>query len=274
MTASGEIKAIVLDLDGTLLDSQKRISGRNRRAVEACMERGERIIVATARPPRAVKLALPEEWFAACSIVSYNGAHTSCPALGWVNERNVSPELTGSVIGDVLSADPQAELSIEHRDRWYSYRDIEFRDRLNAVTNAEVMELDRLKELSAAKILIGSYSEGGALAERYADRLHVLVTDGGTLVQITSHEASKEAAVAELCRRHGIGMAEVAAFGDDTNDIGLFQAVGYPVAMGNAIPELKRIARIVTDTNDADGVAAVLEAWLGFEGTKFPRGPG
>jgi Cof subfamily protein (haloacid dehalogenase superfamily) len=263
MLAAEGIKAIVLDLDGTLLDSRKHVSERNRIAVEACMERGVRVIVATARPPRAVKQALPEQWLEACSIVSYNGAHTRCSALGWENHFGISPELTGSVIRDVFAVQPEAEVSIEQRDRWYSYRNIEFDDRLNVVAYPEVLELERLMKLEATKILIGSFPDGAALANRYSDRLHAVVTDGGTLVQITSYEASKQSAVAELCRRHGIGMKEVAAFGDDTNDIGLFRACGYPVAMGNAIPELKRIARIVADTNDADGVAKVLEAWLG-----------
>ncbi|WP_281248949.1 HAD family hydrolase [Bacillus alkalicellulosilyticus] len=49
-------------------------------------------------------------------------------------------------------------------------------------------------------------------------------------------------------------------FGDDFNDIGMFQLCGYPVAMGNAIEELKYIAKEVTDTNDNDGVAITLEA--------------
>ncbi|WP_442951556.1 HAD family hydrolase [Paenibacillus sp. GYB004] len=50
-----EIQAIVLDLDGTLLDSSKSISPRNYDAVKQCFEAGIHVIVATARPPRVAK---------------------------------------------------------------------------------------------------------------------------------------------------------------------------------------------------------------------------
>ncbi|WP_083413001.1 HAD family hydrolase [Bacillus massilinigeriensis] len=51
-------------------------------------------------------------------------------------------------------------------------------------------------------------------------------------------------------------------FGDDYNDLGLFDMCGYPIAMGNAVEELKNKAMITTETNDEDGVAVVLENYL------------
>lgn len=74
-----------------------------------------------------------------------------------------------------------------------------------------------------------------------------------------SKHASKEAAVARLCKEAGIDLRNVIAFGDDYNDLGLLQLCGYSVAMGNAVEELKRQADFVTETNDGDGVAIVLE---------------
>ncbi|PQP85630.1 hypothetical protein CPT76_35110 [Paenibacillus sp. AR247] len=52
-------------------------------------------------------------------------------------------------------------------------------------------------------------------------------------------------------------------FGDDYNDLGLFQMCGFPIAMGNAIIELKDRAAHVTDSNDNDGVAIALERMVG-----------
>ncbi|MEK4512045.1 hypothetical protein EJP82_17985 [Paenibacillus anaericanus] len=54
-------------------------------------------------------------------------------------------------------------------------------------------------------------------------------------------------------------MKDVLCFGDDFNDLGLFQSCGYSIAMGNAIKELKEIASETTETNDKDGVAIILE---------------
>ncbi|WP_301625867.1 HAD family hydrolase [Paenibacillus apis] len=52
-------------------------------------------------------------------------------------------------------------------------------------------------------------------------------------------------------------------FGDDFNDIGLFNICGWPVAMGNSIDELKLRSREITETNDNDGVAMILERLCG-----------
>lgn len=52
------------------------------------------------------------------------------------------------------------------------------------------------------------------------------------------------------------------AFGDDFNDLGMISTVGYGIAMGNAIPEIKAAAKDITGTNNQDGVARYLEQVL------------
>ncbi|WP_313886462.1 HAD hydrolase family protein [Bacillus sp. SD088] len=69
----------------------------------------------------------------------------------------------------------------------------------------------------------------------------------------------KEYAVRKLCLHRNISMSEVMAFGDDWNDIELFRACRFPIAMENAIPELKSAACSITKANDEDGVAHILE---------------
>lgn len=56
-----QYSAVILDLDGTLLDSSKRVSQRNRDAILQCHRRGMKIIIATARPPRTVESLLPSD---------------------------------------------------------------------------------------------------------------------------------------------------------------------------------------------------------------------
>ncbi|MFD2330766.1 HAD family hydrolase [Cohnella sp. GCM10020058] len=73
--------AIVLDLDGTLLNSGKQVSDRNRLAVRTCYEKGIKIIYATARPPRSVRQFLPEELISIGAFVYYNGAQAVCSTI-------------------------------------------------------------------------------------------------------------------------------------------------------------------------------------------------
>ena len=51
------------------------------------------------------------------------------------------------------------------------------------------------------------------------------------------------------------------ALGDQKNDEGMLRYAGYSVAMGNAVPEMKAVARYETDTNDNDGVAKAIERY-------------
>ncbi|MNI91242.1 putative phosphatase [compost metagenome] len=82
------------------------------------------------------------------------------------------------------------------------------------------------------------------------------------LTQISGKQASKESGIKKLCEIYGVSTEDTICFGDDSNDMGLFQLCGRSVAMGNAIEELKSIATEVTASNDEDGVAQVLEMML------------
>ena len=57
-------------------------------------------------------------------------------------------------------------------------------------------------------------------------------------------------------------MAEVLAFGDNFNDISLIEEVGYGVAVANARDEVKNVAKEITESNTADGVAITIEKLL------------
>lgn len=82
------------------------------------------------------------------------------------------------------------------------------------------------------------------------------------MVQIMQKSASKEEAVQWVLNDIGVKSKHVMVFGDDFNDLGLFEMCGFPIAMGNAIIELKNCAAHVTDSNDNDGVAVALEGLL------------
>lgn len=77
----------------------------------------------------------------------------------------------------------------------------------------------------------------------------------GVDLHITNRSSTKEHAVMELCRVIGIDRTRVAGVGDGQNDIHLFNTVGYKVAMGNAVPELKEHADIIIKSLDEEGLS-------------------
>ena len=82
----------------------------------------------------------------------------------------------------------------------------------------------------------------------------------GYWYKFTKKTATKEQAIRELCAVCGICAEEITAFGDDYADIGMLSLCGTGIAMGNAIPEVKKQADLVIGSNDADGIAEYLTA--------------
>jgi len=255
--------ALVLDLDGTLLNSGKKISDRNYNSVTACLKRGMHVIFATARPPRAVYSFLPKELLDVGSFVFYNGALISSTSLSIYIHEPISSVLTAKVLDHCINDNPNIEIGIEVQDEWFSLKEIDHSIVTGVKEHPIVRSLEDLKELNATKILITGDINVGMLREKFNSDLNIIVTDNGQLIQIMSKKASKEFGVSKLLEGFGIPNEEVIVFGDDHNDIGLFKTCGWSVAMGNAIKELKDIASNITESNDNDGVAIELDRIFG-----------
>lgn len=253
------VRAIVLDLDGTLLNSQKEVSERNEQAIIEAYKEGISIIFATARPPRSVQDFLSRELQEIAAIIYYNGALIVDRASNYYKHYPVESIVAEEIIEFVINQNIDTSLSIESEDNWYSNKTLDYSKAMNTAVNPTVVPINKLKKIKASKILVSHYMYYESLQEAFKEKANVICTDNGTLVQIMAKDVSKKQAVANLCREHHISMDEVMAFGDDWNDIELFSACGFPIAMGNAIQELKEMAYYTTKSNDEDGIAYVLE---------------
>jgi Cof subfamily protein (haloacid dehalogenase superfamily) len=89
-------------------------------------------------------------------------------------------------------------------------------------------------------------------------------------IDITHPDANKGTMVERMARLLSIPTAEIATIGDMANDILMFRKSGLSIAMGNASPEVKEQAMLVTDTNEEDGFAKAVERYLlGIEGNEL-----
>ncbi|SDW99484.1 Cof-type HAD-IIB family hydrolase [Paenibacillus sp. CF384] len=257
------IKAIVLDLDGTLLGSDKSISNRNYETVKKCYDSGIHIIVATARPPRAANQFVNNFPFADY-LVYYNGALTICKSKQTQGHISIPMEISQQINEFIELHAPHSIINYEVNDSCYTRTPIpdsqlsHFGIRSND-PKPLVADKDFLSSLSPTKILVHGYSTWMDVIEQFGDYVNVIATDGGVLVQIMQKSASKEKAVQWVLDEIGVKSENVMVFGDDFNDLGLFQMCGFPVAMENAIIELKNCAAHVTESNDNDGVAVALD---------------
>lgn len=83
-----------------------------------------------------------------------------------------------------------------------------------------------------------------------------------TNYEINQMGVSKAYGVQKLCDTLNITMDEVMCFGDSANDFKLFEVAGFPVAMENAIPELKEIAKAMTTSNNDEGVSKAIQSFV------------
>lgn len=253
----------VFDLDGTLLHTDKTLSKRTFQALLNAYHSGMKLVYATARPPRAVEWLLPAELRERGSFIFYNGAYVDCRFSGTTAHYPIPLAVSAAIVDYCADHYPDAHLGVEVKDEWYSNREVDMTTIMNVRGTPVVTPMEELRGLAATKLLLSGFGDCGPLISRFAGEAHLIVTDGGSLLQVMSREASKEQAIALLCHAFGIGLEQTACFGDDHNDIGMFRTCGHGVAMGNAIEALKELSGEVTDTNDEDGVAAVVERWLG-----------
>jgi Cof subfamily protein (haloacid dehalogenase superfamily) len=262
------IKAVVLDLDGTLLNSQREVSLRSLQAVLACHGRGIHIIIATARPARSVRMLLPPELLEMGCIIYYNGAHTS-DKLHDKEERFLIDPLTMSDLYEAINRNnKELIISFEAEDTMFTDRALTEDQKVilgfhPGAPVPDVIAREEMGRLQVSKILFSNDQDiFNELAKQFGDRVKMILTDGGRLIQIMNASVSKAAALIYVLERRGVSPGQVMVFGDDTNDLELFDMCGYPVAMGNAIDELKVKSRHVTTTNNHDGVAVILEQLL------------
>ena len=246
----------VFDLDGTLLNSKKEISESNKKAVQKLYLAGHKIVIATARPPRSIdskikKIGVPTD------NIYYNGALVRCfdgVTFSHFIEKNIFKE----VFYYIKENDKSAVVSIEDNDTWFSCFNFDFKNFYSVKDGPEIITEAELLQKNPNKILINSYSDLNYLNEKFNNICNVIETDSRTLIQIMDKNTSKEKSIDEISKKYKISSNDIYCFGDDYNDIEMFKFCKNAVAMGNAISELKIIAKFVTDTNDNDGVAKFL----------------
>ena len=97
-------------------------------------------------------------------------------------------------------------------------------------------------------------------------RCNVILSVGAekSWLEVTNARSNKLTALTTILRQIGARLEDVMYFGDNLNDVELLKNVGYPVAMDNGLPEVKKLARRVAADCDTDGVAEILEEYLGL----------
>ena len=280
------IRIVALDLDGTLLDSQKRLSDRSRAALAHAAAAGALIVPTTGRVFGMMPPAVRDLPFVRYAI-TINGAQVYDRATDTAIVREEIPLDAAVAIMEILdrhdvvydcyrqnwgwmTAALQDKAADYATDDHYLRMIREFRKpvpELKAHLRATAADGDVQKVMLFARRgdAAAAQDELAAIAREVAAAFPDVKITSSTAnnLEINSAAAHKGRALARFADHLGLSLANCAAFGDGMNDFTMVEAAGLGVAMANAAPEVKRVAKLVTRSNDDDGVARVLEAIFG-----------
>lgn len=247
------VKTIVVDLDRTLLRTDKTISSYTAMVLKECKKNAIGIMVATARPLRAVKQYCEMIDFDA--MVVSNGARVICG-----NQRTEYGicQKSAQQLLRTLKRYPALRITLETGDCAYSNKPIE--DYETVICN----DLEGVaKTEGVLKILVHIDNDEtlAVVKKELTEDLYYTVANG-YLIQIMNKSATKWNGIKAMLNIGKCSADETAYFGDDYDDIEPIKMCGIGIAVSNGIDEVKAVADYVAESNDVDGVARFLEQLL------------
>jgi Cof subfamily protein (haloacid dehalogenase superfamily) len=270
------IRCLAIDIDGTLLDSEGRIPEENRTAIAAALARGVEVTIVTGRAFHtarkiAERLGLPVR------LIVSNGALVK-EADGTTLVRRLLPTAVArDVLESTLDYRPDAAVIFDRPlerqvigggMNWQHPSRAGYWARNQAII-AEVLPLEAsLIEDPIQVMFNGQLSRMRELAGRLRGRdcYEVTITEYAardfSLVDVLGAGVSKGTTLTEWATGRGYTRDELMAVGDNYNDAQMLAAVGRPVVMGNAVPELIAAGYARTGTNDEAGLAQAINRFI------------
>ncbi len=276
---TGRISIVAMDLDGTLLGADKKISRENREALKACHERGVKIVLASGRSFESIR-TFANRLGIECGVISCNGARMDETANGPLLMEDCIPEEQAiELFGALREADVYFECYTPGR----IYMTDGYVERFHS-HEARVMELDgyRLEYIDSTERMrreaMGCaykyvvFSPDKRVLERLSEqmgRFDISVTSSWSdNIELMKRGAGKGKALRAYADRYLIPKDEIMTFGDQINDMDLLAASGWPVAMENAVEGLKKAAKLIAPHHDASGVGKIIRKYVLDEGER------
>ncbi|MAG35477.1 MAG: hypothetical protein CL878_04425 [Dehalococcoidia bacterium] len=271
-----DYRLLALDIDGTLLNSERVVTPRTRAAVLSARAAGLVVVIATGRGPHSARsivagLGLGDP----IVLVATQGATVwdngqlvlhqplAADAARRVVEHSLAADVAALVVPGVHSGGAMhlaGSAAATGRLRAYAQR---------GAGNVRPYDPAALSGDPLAVYMMDDWQRLVAVNERLTsdpvaqDSWRVIFSRTAlattAAIEVLHPQVSKALALRVLCRRLGIEREQVLAFGDNVNDVEMLEFAGLGVAMANSSPEARAAADRITASNDEDGIALVLE---------------
>ncbi|MCR2821887.1 Cof-type HAD-IIB family hydrolase [Lederbergia panacisoli] len=267
-------KMLCLDIDGTLLDSNHKISFETKKAIQSLPE-GFPVILVSARMPKGI-MFLHNELELNTPIICYSGALV----VDVTTDTSYKPILNKTMtLDEIKKITSQAKIRDVHigfykDNEWYVNKmdDWAIQEQEIAKTEPKIMDYQKLfhmweqQNTGANKVLcMGQEKEIERLEQDLQNICNGELTvyrSKPTYLEIMHHTANKTSAIHLLQEKYTLKQNQIIAVGDNFNDIDMLKYAGLGIAMGNSPEPVKQIANEITFSNDDNGVAKVIQKYL------------
>ena len=267
----GTYDIIVLDLDGTLTNSQKKITPKTKDALMKAQCAGKKVVLASGRPTGGVtgladelKLDLYGSY-----ILSFNGGHIINYADGSIiYDKTISPEWVAPVYKEALKAGlgiltyTDSEIIIGTPQDQY----MELESRITKMPLRYVENFAEFVDFPVNKMILTGEPEAvlkgpELMREKFGDQLNIFRSEPFYLEMMPQY-IDKAYSLGILLDALKTDRTHMICCGDGFNDRSMIQMAGLGVAMANAQEEVKEVADFITGSNDEDGVADVVYQFM------------
>ena len=270
----GKYDLIALDMDGTVMNSDKAVSGRTVAAIRRAMDAGKHVVLSTGRCLSELEQFLPlfpglryliSESGACVYDLAEKKTLAAFPLPAELAELAIRMGIEKNAMMQIC-IDGISWVNLERPEEMALYHLGDYAEnfRKGVRFDPEIVEICLRDHPPVRKVNLFFEREedrewAWKILEKYGLELAASI---GIVVEISRQGVNKGVGLQKLCAHMGISEKSCIAVGDSTNDIAILKEAGLAAAMGNSVPEVLELADIVVADCDHDGVAEVIENYL------------
>jgi Cof subfamily protein (haloacid dehalogenase superfamily) len=259
-------------MDGTLLNSDGLISMENKNALKKLQELGVEVIIASGRTDLMMKSYINQLELIGNIICCNGGLVKKIKTDEIIYKKPMNKNIAENII--VYCFENKINFLVYTKDMVYSNLNNPRANQLEELNKKmpknecvpidyiDCFDHEKFSEIDIFKVLIIEKDDDRKdyIARHFSKFKELaVVTSAKGLLDIMASGVSKGSAIKKMAEELNIDLEQVIAFGDNYNDLEMFEVVGLSVAMGNAVEKIKSVAKFITCSNDNSGVAYAID---------------